>query len=48
VNDASDFAVVQRALDVLAFTADDKKTMWTILAAILHLGNVQVSFPVII
>jgi myosin-1 len=34
-------SLLQKALGILGFTDDDKKYMWKILAAILHVGNIQ-------
>ncbi|CAN0359677.1 unnamed protein product [Ectocarpus sp. 6 AP-2014] len=35
-----DFDEVRNAMDTLLFTQDTKDTIWSILAAVLHLGNV--------
>ena len=41
INDAGDFEAVQRALDILNFSDEEKGAIWGIIAAILHLGNVS-------
>jgi len=41
IPDTQDFKNVTKALDVLGFSAEDKKSMFRILAGILHLGNIQ-------
>lgn len=43
INDSNDFHEVNQSLDILGFSGEDKKTMWSILAGILHLGNVNFS-----
>ncbi|CAN0551663.1 unnamed protein product, partial [Ectocarpus sp. 12 AP-2014] len=40
VNRQVDFDEVRNAMDTLLFTQDTKDTIWSILAAVLHLGNV--------
>ncbi|XP_078611849.1 unconventional myosin-XV-like isoform X5 [Branchiostoma floridae x Branchiostoma japonicum] len=39
-NDGEDFTGILAALDVLGFTADETDTVFSIVAAVLHLGNV--------
>ena len=39
-NDAEDWEALGSALQVLGFTAEERETLWKILASILHLGNV--------
>ncbi|XP_078692173.1 unconventional myosin-XV-like isoform X3 [Branchiostoma floridae x Branchiostoma belcheri] len=39
-NDGEDFSGILAALDVLGFTADETDTVFSIVAAVLHLGNV--------
>ncbi|XP_066291103.1 unconventional myosin-XV-like isoform X2 [Branchiostoma lanceolatum] len=39
-NDGEDFTGILAALDVLGFTADETDTVFCIVAAVLHLGNV--------
>lgn len=40
-DDAEEFNRLDRALDVLNFNQTEKQTIFSILAAILHLGNVE-------
>ncbi|XP_065165017.1 unconventional myosin ID isoform X2 [Atheta coriaria] len=41
VNDKSDFNTVVNSLSTLQFAPDEKETLWNVIAAILHLGNVE-------
>lgn len=41
INDTGDFTEVKNAMDELGFEQKDKDSVWRILAAILHLSNVQ-------
>lgn len=41
VDDAADFAVMRAALSSLNFSADEQSDLMRILAAIIHLGNVE-------
>jgi len=41
INDNADFKAVQKALNGLAFSAQEQQSMWRIISAILHLGNVS-------
>ena len=40
IDDKRDFEQVLAALKVIDFTDDESKSIWSILAAILHLGNI--------
>ena len=42
-NDVKDFADLHSAMDVLAFSAAEKETIYKILASVLHIGNVYFS-----
>lgn len=41
INDKSDYKAVNQAMKVLGFHQDHIQTLWTILAAVLHLGNLK-------
>lgn len=41
VNDRNDYTEVSRSLQTLQFSKDDVDTLWRVVAAILHLGNVE-------
>ncbi|XP_072029754.1 unconventional myosin-Id-like [Amphiura filiformis] len=41
LNDKRDYKAVMHALQDLGFTKEEQKTMWTLVASILHLGNVE-------
>ncbi|KAG0695254.1 Myosin-IB [Chionoecetes opilio] len=41
ISDSGDFEAVQHALATLNFTDEEKESIWGILGAILHLGNVS-------
>lgn len=41
IDDAADFKLVVRAMGVLGISEKDQDSLWNILAAILHLGNVR-------
>ena len=40
VNDAEYFAVIRGAMKVLNFTKEEQWNIWTIVALVMHLGNV--------
>ena len=40
INDAEYFAVIRGAMKVLNFTEDEQWNIWTIVALVMHLGNV--------
>ncbi|CAG0922973.1 unnamed protein product [Notodromas monacha] len=40
-NDASDFVKIDKALDTLGISAGDRQEIYTIVAAVLHLGNIE-------
>jgi myosin-5 len=40
VDDAADFSIVSRAIDVIGASPTDKEALFRVLAGILHLGNV--------
>eukprot|EP00040_Diaphanoeca_grandis_P004981 m.30848 g.30848 ORF g.30848 m.30848 type:complete len:1038 (+) comp16353_c0_seq2:254-3367(+) len=41
INDKSDFGDVGKAMKDIGFSADTQQSLWSILAAVLHLGNVN-------
>lgn len=41
VNDRQDFNEVSRSLETLQFTKDDVNTLWRVVGAVLHLGNIE-------
>lgn len=41
INDAADYKLVQKSLDTLGFSRDDKDFLSKIVAGILHLGNIK-------
>lgn len=41
MNDSSEFAEVREAMKMLEFPKEDQEAVWRIIAAILHLGNVE-------
>ncbi|XP_022782685.1 unconventional myosin-Ib-like isoform X3 [Stylophora pistillata] len=40
IDDKKDFLVVERAMDIVGFTQDEKLSIYTLLSAILNLGNI--------
>ena len=40
INDAEYFAVIRGAMKVLNFTEEEQWNIWTIVALVMHLGNV--------
>ncbi|KAJ1554614.1 hypothetical protein HK405_004553, partial [Cladochytrium tenue] len=42
VNDAAEFKSLQDAMSVMKFTAEEKRDLFKMIAAILHLGNIEV------
>ena len=40
INDAEYFAIIRGAMKVLNFTEDEQWKIWTIVALVMHLGNV--------
>lgn len=42
VDDQSDFSAVREALGMLGFQDNQQQRMFQVLAAILHLGNVEI------
>ncbi|KAG7168346.1 Unconventional myosin IC-like [Homarus americanus] len=40
INDRADFEAVDHALDILSFTTEEQESIWGVVGAILHLGNV--------
>ena len=43
INDHSDFGAVDHALDTLEFETSEQESVWSVVAAILHMGNVKFS-----
>ncbi len=43
VNDSSEYGAVRRALAVVGVEPTEQTTLWRLVAAVLHLGNVQFS-----
>lgn len=43
INDRADFEAVDHALDTLNFSTDEQESIWCVVAAILHIGNVTFS-----
>lgn len=41
VNDRQDFNEVSRSLETLQFSKDDVDTLWRVVGAVLHLGNIE-------
>lgn len=41
INDRSDFREVTSSLNTLQFTKDEQDTLWRVVGAILHLGNLE-------
>ncbi|XP_076054733.1 unconventional myosin 61F isoform X2 [Oratosquilla oratoria] len=41
INDAKDYTVVEKALRTIDFTSEEEEAIWSIVSAILHLGNVS-------
>nr|CAI5842506.1 unnamed protein product [Callosobruchus analis] len=41
INDRNDYREVTNSLNTLQFSKDDQDTLWRVVAAILHLGNVE-------
>jgi myosin V len=41
VDDQEDFIEVCKATEILGFTADEQHWLFSVVAAVLHLGNVQ-------
>lgn len=41
MNDRQDFNEVSRSLETLQFSKDDIDTLWRVVGAVLHLGNVE-------
>jgi myosin-5 len=41
VNDAEDFAKVKSALEVLGVTEEERDEYFSLISAILHLGNIK-------
>lgn len=41
VNDRQDYMEVSRSLETLQFSKDDIDTLWRVVGAILHLGNIE-------
>ena len=39
-NDREDFQSLVAAMDVINFTSDERDTIFSILSAVLHMGNV--------
>jgi myosin-15 len=42
-NDANDFRTLISAIDILGFSSFEKETIFKVLAAILHIGNIKFS-----
>lgn len=40
IDDKKDFIVVEKAMDVVGFTPDEKRSIYSLLSAVLNLGNV--------
>lgn len=41
INDRSNFREVIASLNTLQFSKDEQETLWRVIAAILHLGNLE-------
>lgn len=41
INDRGNFREVIASLNTLQFTKDEQETLWRVIAAILHLGNLE-------
>lgn len=41
INDATDYRTVVSSLNALQFSNADQDTLWRVVAAILHLGNIK-------
>lgn len=41
IDDVADYKHVQKSLDTLGFTSEDKDTLSKVVAGILHLGNLK-------
>lgn len=41
INDKTDYREVSSSLHTLQFTKDDQETLWRVVGAILHLGNIE-------
>lgn len=41
INDKNDFREVGFSLNTLQFTKEDQDTLWRVVGAILHLGNIE-------
>lgn len=41
INDKTDYREVSSSLNTLQFTKDDQETLWRVVGAILHLGNIE-------
>ncbi|KAJ7375349.1 microtubule motor [Desmophyllum pertusum] len=40
IDDKKDFLIIERAMDIVGFAQDEKQSIYTLLSAILNLGNV--------